>query len=192
MNTRMDKVDYLITSIIIVAVILFYVFLSMGGLQFQTPSNQTSQQPPPLPPQPVGVEPQTQTVKTGETFSVNVVNNNAKDLYGFQFDLNYDPAILRFVSIEASPLLKKDNAQVFCVPSNTSTSGIIKNVACTRLGRIGGVDGKGVLAKVTFTALSSGTSELRLSNVKLSRVLPNTNKPQSIEPEVFSAQVTVE
>jgi len=126
-------------------------------------------QAPPAAEQGVVVNPETQTVGIGDDVTVNVVIYNASDLYGFQFDLNYDSSILEFKeTVEGAFLNENGGADTFYVAPSTSTPGLINNLACARKGQIGGVDGDGTLATITFTALSSGTSSITLSNVMLS------------------------
>jgi hypothetical protein len=183
MKIKTGKHDTLIIAIIVIIVAVFYLFLYFqGGLPIAQPDSG----PPPIFPQPVGIDPVTQSVNTGDTVSVKVVNNDAKNLFGFQFDMNYDPAILEFQSVEQGGLLKTGGVTIFCVPFKTDNPGLIKNVACTRMGQVGEVEGVGTMMEVIFTAKSSGTSDIELTNVKLSDI--NANE---LTPETFSGEVIV-
>lgn len=119
--------------------------------------------------QKVLVSPATQTVDVGDNVTVNVLVYNATDLYGFQFNLNYDSSILEFKDTAEGTFLNENGAAdtLYLPPSNPSP-GLIKNVVCVRKGQIGGVDGDGTMVTITFTALSTGTSPITMSGVQLS------------------------
>jgi hypothetical protein len=148
--------------------------------------------PPPvvLGPIDIGINPSTVTLSQGDTVSIEVKATDSEGLFGFQFDLEYDSAILEYVSIEEGLLLNNGGADdTFCVAADVSTQGLIDNYACTRLnsgGSVTGVEGTGVLATVTFRSLSSGTSRMDLTNVKLA-----DTRAQEIEAITSNGIVTV-
>lgn len=125
--------------------------------------------PPPDTDQLIFVSPQTQTVSTGEQVAVEVRISDAASLYGFQFNLLYDESILDFSDAEEGTFLNEDgSADTFYMDPETPAPGTIKNVACSRKGQIGGVDGEGVLVVIKFNALSEGTSQLEIAGAMLS------------------------
>lgn len=125
--------------------------------------------PPPSSDQSIMVVPSTQTVDAGDDVDVDIYIYSAADLFGFQLNMGYDPAILEFKeNSEGSFLDEGGSADTFYMPPDTSVQGLVKNIVCARKGQIGGVDGDGILATVTFSAISSGTSDLTISNVMLS------------------------
>jgi len=143
------------------------------------------------PPEPIGISVSAPaTASVGDTVTASIIATDAVNLFGFQFNLLYDPGILSFQSSDEGPFLNNNGADsTFCVPVNTETSGELKNFACTRLnsgGSVTGVDGTGTLATVTFTALSSGTSQLTLTNVKFA-----DTSAESIPADITSASVTI-
>jgi hypothetical protein len=101
-------------------------------------------------------------VLVGDTVTFDIKVSSIANLYGYQFDLNYDPAILEFVSLTDGAFL---SASPFCVGYNASF-GLIKNVACTRMGA-SGVSGSGTLKTISFKAKAAGIGSIWLSNVKL-------------------------
>lgn len=119
--------------------------------------------------QKVLVSPATQTAGVGDDVTVNVIIYNASDLYGFQFNLNYDSNILEFKDAAEGTFLNENGAaDTLHLPPSNPSIGFIKNAVCVRKGQIGGVDGDGILETLTFTALSAGTSPITLSGVQLS------------------------
>ena len=100
----------------------------------------------------------------GQTFEVDVVASSMVDLYDYQFDLNYDPTRLQFVSGGTEgPFLATAGGTFFFggIPGPVS----IDFVFDTLLGPGPGASGSGVLARFDFTALANGTSTLSLANV---------------------------
>ncbi len=115
------------------------------------------------------VNPAIQTADVDDDVTIDVIIFNASDLYGFQFNLNYDSNILEFKDATEGTFLNENGAaDTLHLPPSNPSLGLIKNAVCVRKGQIGGVDGDGVLETLTFTALSTGTSPITLSGVQLS------------------------
>ncbi|MCX6817884.1 MAG: cohesin domain-containing protein [Candidatus Aenigmarchaeota archaeon] len=107
-------------------------------------------------------------------FTVNVSISGVNNVYGFQFNLNYNSTVLEFMSMSEGTFLNNNNHNAtFCLAPNTTTSGVINNFACSRLGT-GSVNGNGVLANITFRLKSiasfPGKGYMNLSNVKISDI----------------------
>ncbi|MCJ7816910.1 MAG: cohesin domain-containing protein, partial [Candidatus Aenigmarchaeota archaeon] len=117
----------------------------------------------------ISVNPQQAAVNSGSSVTFQIQISSVSNLYGFQFDLNYNQALLEFSQATVGDLLKKNDVSPFCLdPKVTQGTENRITIACTRMGPVGGVDGSGVLESVTFKALGSGTAQPKLSNVKLS------------------------
>lgn len=115
------------------------------------------------------VNPQQITVSSGDSPTFQIEISSVSNLYGFQFDLNYDPKFLQFTKATEGTLLKSNDVSTFCIEPKV-TVGAIENsvtIACTRLGAAGGISGSGLLESVTFTTVASGTAQVKLTNVKL-------------------------
>ena len=119
-------------------------------------------------------------VAVGGTVTLDIDVSSITNLYGYQFDIEYDPNVLEFVSLTDGFFL---STSPFCVDSSISP-GLIKNVACTRLGTTG-VSGSGLLKKVSFKVLAEGASNIKLSNAKLVDVTSAT-----IPAEVISGLIS--
>ena len=135
----------------------------------------------------------------GNDYNVDIVASGISNLYAYQFDINYNPAVLQFQRIAFSSLLGNAN-QYFCTDSSnwTVSSGNVANVACTRI-VAGGITGNGTLANAVFRVVGQGTSNNVLSNVIVSNPsaqeitvttqsssVTATNQPAVNQPPVIS------
>ncbi len=134
----------------------------------------------------VSVSPSSKTVVNGETFTLDVVIAEVSDLYGFQFNVEYNSTILQFQALGHGNFLSRNGQDnVFCVDYNNQTAGLVKNIACTRMGK-SSVSGSGVLGTVTFKAIKSGTSDIKISNAQLV-----SSKVEKIESTFSDGKVIV-
>ncbi|MHC1583771.1 MAG: cohesin domain-containing protein, partial [Methanosarcinales archaeon] len=108
-------------------------------------------------------------VSLGETFTLDVrVDPCGAEVYGAQYTLTFDPAILQVVSQTAGDFLTQDGASsIEVVNTINNTLGKLE-YGETRMGVENGVSGAGTLARVTFEAAGTGSTSLTLSNVLLS------------------------
>jgi hypothetical protein len=107
------------------------------------------------------------TVPQGSSFSVDVNISNVSDLYDFQFDLAFNPAVLQLTNIVEGGFLLTGGS-TFSLPGTIdNTLGNAAANADTLIGPIPGVSGTGELAEFDFTAVAPGISSLTLSNVIL-------------------------
>jgi hypothetical protein len=106
---------------------------------------------------------------SGEVFTVNIECEDGSDkIYGFQFELGFDPDMLDVISIDEGAALKGDVGETFWMePKADNKDGKIIG-ACTRVGDNSGIDCSGVLASITFKAKKSGVSKLILSKILFS------------------------
>lgn len=116
----------------------------------------------------VSITPSSIVVSPGQNFSLDISITDAIDLYAFEFDLAFDPAILSAGSITEGPFLPTGGAATFFIDGTIdNTAGTIAFTADSLLTAIQGVDGSGILARVDFQSLGVGTSSVTLSNVIL-------------------------
>lgn len=111
------------------------------------------------------VDPTSLTVSAPFTIDINITN--MEDLYAWEFNVTYDTSILTATNVQEGPFL---NA------SGTKTSQFNKTIDdangwvyayCSLIGDVVGTSGGGVLANITFSIDSTGTSSLDLHNSKL-------------------------
>ena len=106
-------------------------------------------------------------VDTGASFDIPVSVSQVSDLYAYEFDLSFDPAILELLSISEGPLLPGTGTTFFLPGTIDNTAGTATFTSDSLVGPVSGASGNGELAVFTFEALSGGTSALKLSNVTL-------------------------
>jgi adhesin HecA-like repeat protein len=107
------------------------------------------------------------TVAAGGSFTLDVDVTGAADLYGFQFDLSFDPTAVSAGAASEGALLPSGGTTFFIAGTNDNTNGVVTATADTLIGALSGVNGSGTLASFVFTAGSPGVSEFSLSNVEL-------------------------
>lgn len=115
----------------------------------------------------LSIAPSTAVVQPSQSFSLDISITDALDLYAFQFDLAFDPAILSAGGITEGPFLPTGGATFFIAGTIDNVTGAITFTADTLQTAILGVDGSGTLATVSFQALALGTSPITLSSVVL-------------------------
>ena len=126
----------------------------------------------------ISIQPATQTVSVNDTFSVDVTITDVTDLYGFQFDLSFSPAVLAALDITEGAFLPSGGGTTFFIPGSIdNNAGTISFTADSLIGAISGVTGNGILASVSFQALGAGTSAIELSNIVLQDSVPNDITP---------------
>jgi len=141
----------------------------------------------------VKVEPSSKDISifsSPQQFTLNITINSVNNVYGFQFDLGYNSNILDVVSVSEGKFLSRSGQDgTFCVNYKTDTPGLVKNVACSRMGS-GSVSGNGILANVTFK-LKSITSFPAVSNVVLSEVKISDINSQSLDNSKQDGLITI-
>ncbi len=117
----------------------------------------------------VRIKPPAQTVNIGDTISLNVEVDNAKDVYAWEMSLVYDPEILVLAGVNQGSFFTKDrrDVQTFFVPPNVQKRGQINSMAHTKLGQDKGVSGSGVLSSVEFVVLKGGDASVSIDGVIL-------------------------
>jgi hypothetical protein len=106
----------------------------------------------------------------GETFTTDVTVENTKDLLGFQFDVNFDPAAFALESIEIGPFLGSTgrSAQPLGPDLRSAVEGRVVYGGFT-LGAPDqpGAEGSGVLATITWRVVQPADFTATLSRVQL-------------------------
>src|ERR1035437_9944500 len=113
----------------------------------------------------LSIQPSTNTVGIGDHLTAAVNIAGVVDLYAQQFDLSFDPSVLRALIVSPGAFL---SGGVGFIPGLIdNTAGTILFTADILSGAVPGISGDGILASIEFTALGAGTSSLTLSNVVL-------------------------
>jgi hypothetical protein len=113
---------------------------------------------------PVSIQPSSLTDAIGQIFSVNIEITSVTDLYAFEFDLGFNPLVIRAIGITEGPFLPLGGATFFLPGTIDNTFGTITSNADTLLGPVSGVSGSGVLATAMFQAVGLGSSEITINN----------------------------
>ena len=102
----------------------------------------------------VSIEPADQTVYYGETVNANIDIQNVTDLYAFDLDVYYNPALLSLVNVTEGAFLPTGGATDFFVVDDTSTPGAIYDIVDLLLTAVSGVSGSGTLAALQFQVVN--------------------------------------
>lgn len=137
----------------------------------------------------LSIDPPSTVVGLGKTFSLDVAIRDVTDLFFFQFDLAFDPAILAATSISEGPFLPNGGATFFIPGTIDNAAGSINSTGDSLLGLTPGVTGSGTLASVRFDALAFGTSPLTLTNILL---LDSAGSPIAFDTEAGAVSVVPE
>ena len=133
------------------------------------------------------VDPPSSTTNVGSTISINIMLTDVVDLYAFQFDLSFDPNVLSAVSVSEGAFLSSAGVTAFVPGIIDNVGGNLFLTANTLLTAIPGATGTGVLATAVFSAISSGSSPLTLSN----ELLLDSNL-STLTDSLLAGQVTVQ
>jgi hypothetical protein len=117
----------------------------------------------------VAISPESQTVASGESFSVNISVTPDTGIAGMQFDLVFNASLVRVNSVLEGDLLKQNGTDTAFVEGTVdNTAGTITNVFGCILGPYN-VTAPGAFAIINMTAKGpSGTSNLDLADVIVS------------------------
>jgi len=140
-----------------------------------------------------------QAVEAGDTFEVDVTIQEVTDLAGFEAHLLYDPSVLKVTAVDynyflatAGSVQNWGEAPTLLNPDTDGTLSMV--VAFMPLPYIG-ASGDGVLVRITFQAVASGSCDLDLSGVKLgdSNVQPigDTDADDDFDGSISKGQIAV-
>jgi len=107
-------------------------------------------------------------VQVDETFTLDVLVAEATDLYAFQFDIAFDPAILKANAVLEGGFLSAGGRATFFMPGAIDNiAGTVSFTANTLVGPGPAVTGGGLVVHLSFQALAPGQSSLSFGNVVL-------------------------
>src|SRR5437867_11035043 len=108
----------------------------------------------------VTIDPSSLNVPAGQTFSVDVSISNVTDLFAFQFDLGFNPAIIAADGVTEGSFLATGGSTFFIAGTIDNVGGSVSSNADTLLTALSGVSGSGTLATFELTAVGAGSSSL--------------------------------
>jgi Cohesin domain len=103
-------------------------------------------------------------VFVGGTLSLSIGALDFSDLYGYQYTLNFDPALFRAVASREGAFLQTAGTTFFDGGVIDNTSGAVSFVLGTVLGPGAGATGSGQLASFDFLALGPGAGTFGFSD----------------------------
>ncbi len=117
----------------------------------------------------VKVVPASIDASVGDEFTVEVVVYPAgNEVYGAQYDLVFDPAVLEAVSQDEGDLLNQNDAKTFEAANTIKNEDGLLKYGLSRMQAREGVKDSGTLATITFRVIGRGGSKLELENVIVS------------------------
>ena len=109
-------------------------------------------------------------IHVSDTFTLDLGAESVSDLAGWQFDIAFDPAVLKAVGVSEGDFLKIDGATTFFQRGTIDNrSGKIKGLSSASLSK-DGASGTGTLLSVTLAAKTAGQTQLRLENFQLADI----------------------
>ena len=106
----------------------------------------------------------------GDTFTLDLSARNVIDLAGWQFDIDFDPAVLEAVEVNEDDFLKEGGGATFFQKGTIdNATGKITKLSSARLNE-DGVTGTGTLLSVTFLAKAGGETRLTLGNFQFGSI----------------------
>lgn len=100
----------------------------------------------------------------GSTIDLDVLISGVTDLYGFQFTLNFDPAVLQALGGSEGAFLSAGGSTFFDAGTIDNTLGSVSFAFNSLIGAVPGVSGDGVLARFSFSASGLGSSAISFSD----------------------------
>ena len=129
----------------------------------------------------------TPSVSVGSRFEVTIDVMTIADLYAYEFDVGFDPHVLRVDSVREGGLLAGFGATYFLPGVADPAAGRVRGIADTLLTPVAGATGSGALLTLDFTAIASGTSSVSLDGVEL---LDSAFNPIGVDSTAASIRVT--
>lgn len=110
-------------------------------------------------------EPQTLTLKAGQTATLGVVVENVSDLYSIPMLLQYDPKVISVEEVQHGGFLSGGGSQVIAIPWQVLKDKGQAIISATRPPSTPGVNGSGTLIGVVVKALAPGSTKLSIVQV---------------------------
>ena len=104
-------------------------------------------------------------IHAGDTFTLDIGARDFFDMAGWQFDIDFNRAILEAINVTEGDFLKMGSTTFFESGAIDNVSGKITGLRAARLSP-GGVSGTGPLLQVTFKAKAAGETALVLQDVE--------------------------
>ena len=107
------------------------------------------------------------TAAVGDTFLLPIAITGAVDVWSWQFDLAFDPAIVQAKAVREGPFLSSMGTSIFGPGVIDNTTGLVSLVTGVYVDLPPNPSGDGVLATIEFVALAPGAPAFQISNAFL-------------------------
>jgi len=110
-------------------------------------------------------------IQPNGTFTVNVTvtdvpsTDQIPGLYGWQFNLTFNPAVLNVENVTEGSFLKQSGTTLFAKKTNNTSGYLLVSASFYPPYPAHGVNGSGVLSSIIFKVMSQGSSNLHLEKV---------------------------
>jgi general secretion pathway protein D len=118
------------------------------------------------------------TVDLNKEFQIDLVVSDVTDMYNGVLIVQYDPALIDFVSAREGSFLKSDGKPTSFGTNLSRDKGRL-TVMLNRVGKVGGVNGSGTLATITLKAKQKGTAVLGVGDAYI--ISPAGTKPLPVD-----------
>ncbi len=113
----------------------------------------------------ISLDPAAPVVSPGQTFSLTVDVTGVSDLYGYQLDLYFNPAIVSALSVTEGSFLTAGGSTIFLPGTINNVAGTFSSNADILETAVSGVTGSGTLLDFSFQALNPGDSSVQIENL---------------------------
>jgi cohesin domain-containing protein len=157
----------LLELILVVAIILVLLGLTAGGYArsyLRAKEAALKQDEEQARAAPLRFEPQSVTLRPGETTTIGIVAENVQDLFSIPMLLQYDPAVISVEEVRHGGFLSGGTQEIAIVQRIDKERGQAI-ISTTRQPNTPGVSGTGTLLGIVIRGVASGTSSLAVVQV---------------------------
>ncbi len=133
----------------------------------------------------VSLMPEQQSAQVGQTLTVDITTDGDDDINNVGLRVNWNPQVLQFVEAREGRLLDSDGSET-TFSSSAATQGTVA-IGIGRLGQVGGVRARGVLATLHFRVVGEGQTPVQIISAALrdeeGRPLPVAFRAAAIETQ---------
>ncbi len=131
----------------------------------------------------VSLMPADQNAQVGQTLSVDVMTDGDADINNVGLRVNWNPQVLQFVEAREGNLLSSDGSET-TFSSSAATQGTVA-IGIGRVGQVGGIRARGVLATLNFRVVGAGQTPVQIISAALrdseGRPLPVAFRAAAVE-----------
>jgi hypothetical protein len=110
----------------------------------------------------LSVDPASLTARQGGTFAVNIVLSRGHDVSSVPVLINYDPLIMRVLSVSSGEFLSRDGQQVVLAHRDDSSRGTLR-IHAQRPQGSPGLSGDGTAVRLVFMAMERGSGRVSIA-----------------------------